>query len=453
LEDDLDILQAVLGNITDSVVVMDKDHKVLYLNENASASIKAIHGGDARVGDCYRDCVPVSQKPGYERSFAFAMNGQKVVEERRLTEYMGRKWWYRFQLVPFYNKKHEIGGVIFTLTDINEQKLRTAALDDYEVRFRYAFEHSFLAMALVAAEGRWLRVNKTLCEIVGYTEAELMRLSPGDVIHTEDLQKNIEQEEAILAGDKDHYSVEWRLRHSGGAEEWVSGIIATIRTTDGRPLYYVWQLQHITERIKMIQRLKASEDLLNLFVEHSPAAIAMFDTDMRYIQVSRRWMTDYNLGEQVLTGKSHYEVFPTIGQGWKDIHRMCLAGATQRKEEDSFVREDGHTEWLRWEIHPWRKATGEIGGIIMMTEVITERQRMIMDLVSRNRDLNEFANMVSHTLRGPLATIMGLTNMLQEDIAEHEKDRIVEGIGHTAWKLDEVVRKMNDILNAKRMDI
>lgn len=450
MEEDLDILQAVLGNISDSVVVLDRGHKVLCYNENAREAIRTIHGGDVQVGDCYRDCVPVGQQEGYDRSFALAMSGQKVEEERELTEHSGRKWWYRFQLSPFYNRQREIAGVIVILTDINEQKLRAATLDDYELRFRYAFERSFLAMALVAVDGTWLRVNNALCEVVGYEQEELMALRPSMITHAEDLQNNKGNEEAILAGEMDHYSVEWRLLHRSGAEEWVSGSVATIRAVDGRPLYHVWQLQHVTERIKMIQRLRASEDLLNLFVEHSPAAIAMFDTEMRYMQVSRRWMTDYNLGEQAVAGRSHYEVFPTIGQEWKEIHQRCLAGSIEQCEEDSLIREDGRTEWLRWQIHPWRKPTGEVGGIIMLTEVITERRRMITDLLSRNRDLNEFAEMVSHALRGPLATIMGLTNMLKEDIAEPEKDRVMEGIGESAWRLDEVVREMNAILNVKR---
>lgn len=449
--DDPDILQAVLDNIADSVAIVNKSHKLLCINEQARRAIRAIQGRDVRIGDNYRDCVPERQREGYDRSFTIAMSGETVVAERKLTEHDGRKRWYRLRLSPFY-KGGEITGVIFTLTDINEQKAREVALGDSEVRFRHAFEHSFLAMALVSIEGKWIRVNKMLCDVIGYSEEDLMRVSPEEIINREDLEKDRRHRETILVGEADHYSIEMRLIHREGAEEWLSGIISAIRDAQGAAQYFVWQLRHVTERVKMIQRLKASEDLLNLFVEHSPAAIAMFDTDMRYMQVSRRWMTDYGLGEVEVMGRSHYEVFPTIEQEWKDIHQRCLAGATERKEEDSFVREDGRTEWLRWEIHPWKKATGEIGGIIMMTEVITERQRMITDLLSRNRDLNEFAQMVSHSLRGPLATIMGLTNVLREQIGEPEKDRIIEGIGESAGRLDEVVREMNAILNARRVD-
>jgi signal transduction histidine kinase len=70
--------------------------------------------------------------------------------------------------------------------------------------------------------------------------------------------------------------------------------------------------------------------------------------------------------------------------------------------------------------------------------------------MSRNRDLNEFAELVSHNLRGPLATIMGLSNLLAENLPDPERDVIVAGIGSSASQLDTVVRQMNTILNEKK---
>jgi PAS domain S-box-containing protein len=119
----------------------------------------------------------------------------------------------------------------------------------------------------------------------------------------------------------------------------------------------------------------ASEELLRQFVENTPAAVAMFDNNMRYIIASKRWMTDYRLGERNITGLGHYEVFPEIPERWKQIHKRGLAGTVLRCEEDPFERADGTVDWVRWEIQPWKNRHGEIGGIIMITEVITERKR------------------------------------------------------------------------------
>ena len=101
----------------------------------------------------------------------------------------------------------------------------------------------------------------------------------------------------------------------------------------------------------------------------------MFDTDMRYIQVSDRFLTDYELEGQDLVGRLHYDVFPDLPERWREAHRRILAGAVERCEEETYIASDGSTGWLQWESLPWRKVDGEIGGLILFTQVITARKR------------------------------------------------------------------------------
>ena len=130
-----------------------------------------------------------------------------------------------------------------------------------------------------------------------------------------------------------------------------------------------------TSSITLQPVLTNEQALLRLFIKHTPAAIAMFDTDMRYLQVSDRFLTDYELEGQDLIGKSHYEVFPDLPVRWREVHQRILAGAVERCEEDSYIAADGSTGWLQWESLPWRKVDGEIGGLILFTQVITARKR------------------------------------------------------------------------------
>ncbi|MGE5500186.1 MAG: PAS domain-containing protein, partial [Syntrophothermus sp.] len=120
-------------------------------------------------------------------------------------------------------------------------------------------------------------------------------------------------------------------------------------------------------------RIQRNQQLLRLFIEHSPAAIAMLDNEMKYIVASKRYVADYNLGEQDLTGRNHYDIFPEIPERWKEIHKRCLSGVIEKCEADPFPRLDGHTDWVRWEIRPWYELPGQVGGLIIFSEVITER--------------------------------------------------------------------------------
>jgi PAS domain S-box-containing protein len=123
------------------------------------------------------------------------------------------------------------------------------------------------------------------------------------------------------------------------------------------------------------QALRESEERLRLFAEHVPAPIALLDRQMRYVQVSRRWLTDFRLGDRDITGLSHYEVFPEVSEQWKAVHQRCLAGAIERNDEDRFERADGTVQWIRWEVRPWMLAGSETGGIMIFSEDITERKR------------------------------------------------------------------------------
>ena len=155
--------------------------------------------------------------------------------------------------------------------------------------------------------------------------------------------------------------------------------------------------------------LRETKTKLSFFIEHAPAALAMLDNDMRYIFVSRRWLTDYRLEQSNIIGKSHYEIFPEVPDRWKDIHRRCLTGAVEKCDEDAFVRVDGRTDWVKWEIHPWHTDEGAIGGIVIMSEYITE-QVEFRHLIEKSRRQAEAANdaktrflaSVSHDLRQPL---------------------------------------------------
>ncbi|MBD2612668.1 PAS domain-containing protein [Nostoc punctiforme FACHB-252] len=181
------------------------------------------------------------------------------------------------------------------------------------------------------------------------------------------------------------------------------------------------------EREQLLARVQSANETLQKFIEHTPVAVAMLDRKMRYLFASQRWMREYASGYTDLKGLCHYEAIADIPQRWRLVHQRCLAGATERCEEDYFLRHDGSAQWLRWEILPWYASGGEIGGIVIFVENITERKQAAQErqmLLEReqaareqaeaaNRIKDEFLAVLSHELRSPLNPILGWSKLLQ----------------------------------------
>ncbi|BAT53447.1 Multi-sensor Signal Transduction Histidine Kinase [Nostoc sp. NIES-3756] len=185
--------------------------------------------------------------------------------------------------------------------------------------------------------------------------------------------------------------------HCAAPREWQSREIALLQQLGEQVSIAIQQaalfeqLQtQLRERQQAEQSLQEREITLRLFVQYAPAGIAMFDRDMRYLIASQRWVDDYRLDSVAsVIGRSHYELFPEITERWRQIHQRCLAGAIERCNEDLFMRPDGSQQWIRWETHPWYTTTGEIGGIIIFAEDITERKQAQISLQQLNVELEQ----------------------------------------------------------------
>jgi len=262
-----------------------------------------------------------------------------------------------------------------TIQDITERKLADKALRESEASLREAQQIATLgSFILDVPAGTWsgsdvlyetLGIDKS-CEHT--VEGWIKLLYPEDVVGLSAQFAATAMQKGMLFDNECRF-----IRQTDQAMRWVHLLGRMEVDPEGRPIYLRGTIQDITERKLAQATLHESKELLRLFIEHAPAALAMFDREMRYLAASRRWNEDYGLNSQEIVGYSHYEIFPEIPDRWRESHRRALAGETIQAGADSFERSDGSVLWLRWEVRPWRTGGGEIGGIVIFSEDITHQ--------------------------------------------------------------------------------
>ena len=385
------------------------------------------------------------------------LRGEKeVVIEYRFQHRDGKIVWVSGAAIPVRDERGAVIGFLGTVTDITLAKAAKAAMEESEERFRQAFEFAGVGMALVGLDGRWIRVNQAICDIVGYAAEELMRKTFQEITHPRDLTDELPQMQELLEGKRRFYQLEKRYIHRRGHVVWVRLTPSLVRDMMGAPLYFVAQIEDITDRKQLETALAQSEERTRLFAEHAPAAVAMFDRDMHYLVVSKKWISDYKLEGKQVIGRSHYEVFPDIPERWKEDHRQCLVGAVKISQADLFIREDGSQQWLRYELRPWHESDGTIGGIVMFTQDITQ-QKLMEDTLAKARDhaleasrlKSAFLANMSHEIRTPMNGIIGMSDLMMDTRLTADQREMARVIQTSAGNLLGII---NDILDFSKIE-
>ena len=273
----------------------------------------------------------------------------------------------------------------FWLNRVDEQRQQAVERD---VRLAAIVASSQEAIFSKNLDGTITSWNQGAERLYHYSANEIIGQPVGTLIPVE-LQNDAQRILHEIGQGRPVKELDTIRRRKDGRLVHVSLVVSPIRDGE-RQIIGASSIAHdISERKRAEAALQESEERLQLFIQHAPAALAMFDRDMRYMQVSRHWRTEYGLGDRLLIGVSHYEIFPETSQRWKDAHRRGLAGEIVHMESDQVDRADGAVQWLRWEIRPWLEKNGEIGGIMIFTEDITESTVSRQQLASQAEELTQ----------------------------------------------------------------
>ncbi|MEW6203702.1 MAG: PAS domain S-box protein [Pseudomonadota bacterium] len=346
--------------------------------------------------------------------------------------------------------------------DVTVQRQFEDALREAEARFRSSFEWAAIGMAMLDFKGQFLQVNKALSEILGYSEEELLGFSFDAITHPQDTTQHTHLVRDVLKGRRHNYQLEKRYIHKDGHVVWVHLSVSAVRNDKGRVIYFISQIQDISERKRNEATLIEREHFLRTLSECLPGLVSYWSTDLRCHFANRNHEKWSSISADKMRGQHMRKV---LGEELfiHDHHYVLgvLKGEKQRFERRKPLPSGGYADML---VHLIPDVLyGKVEGFFSISTNITDFKAQQRELERINHVLTErtqqaeaaskakgafLANM-SHEIRTPMNAIMGLLQLLEDtDLQARQRDYLSK-IGSAA---DVLLNVLNDILDISRVE-
>jgi PAS domain S-box-containing protein len=237
-------LSSVIESSMDVIIAADNERRITTFNEAAEKTFgyRAEEAIGQPVSLLWYDAV--TGAAGYEKLLREGRWSGEVMNRRKNGE--GFPGLLAASVVR--DAHGRIVGTMGVSRDVTELKKQEAVLRESEERFRRAFDDAPIGIALVSRAGRWLKANRALCQIIGYPESELLKTDFQSITHPDDLEKDLDLVRQVLDGRIASYQMEKRYRHKQGGLVTVMLNVSVVRNATGEPLYFISQIENITQR-------------------------------------------------------------------------------------------------------------------------------------------------------------------------------------------------------------
>lgn len=235
-----------------------------------------------------------------------------------------------------------------THKDITQRKLKEEELRLSEESFRGNFENAAVGMAIISPRGQWLKVNQKICEIVGYSEKELLKLTFQDITHPDDLHTDQDLLNEVIEGKRSHYEMEKRYFHKEGHLVYIILAVSAVKDTEGKILYFISQIIDISKRKKQEEELIYQKNLLSSFYNLSPIGIALNDYDTgKFIDVNDKLIEPTGYTKEEFLALSYRDVTP---KEYEPIESIALQQMEDKGRYEAFEKEYIRKEGSRYPV-------------------------------------------------------------------------------------------------------
>jgi len=336
-----------------------------------------------------------------------------------------------FKAGVIFNEAGEAEQCIGVCSDVTDQMLKDAALHTSEENFRSTFEQVAVGVANVSPEGIFLRVNKGLCELLGYSEQELLQLDFQQITHPDDLETDLNLVRQVLDDEIPSYRMEKRYVRNDGEIVWANLTVSLVRDPNGDPKHFISVVESIQERKEAEASLEAYNrqiEKLSLVASKTQHSVVITDAEGRIEWVNEAFtkLTEYTLDDCLGKVPGSFLQGPNTDPQAIAFIRESLRNQQSIDTEIVNYSRSGHEYWICLKVDPVFSETGELTNFIATQVDITDRKRAEA-VVARSQ--KQFDSLLK-------ADILGIMTCRFDGTIEQANDELLRIIGYTREDFD-----------------